>query len=198
MPEPKTYKLPHGGEFTAPNGQRDTRAVNGTPIGPWPGAPLEPNGDPMLANIGPGSYAERSDTPDLTAEGEVKIVPLRVASDFSIEDRDPDPRGMSVMGADNVSGGVVVDVWVDRSEALVRYLEVETTGKRRVLLPINFAKVHGQPRKVQVNSILSRHFDMVPGISKPEQVTFLEEDKICAFFGGGTLYAEPSRAEPLF
>jgi photosynthetic reaction center H subunit len=28
-------------------------------------------------------------------------------------------------------------------------------------------------------------------------VTFLEEDKITAYFGSGLLYAEPSRQEPL-
>ena len=35
-----------------------------------------------------------------------------------------------------------------------------------------------------------------PGDQKADQVTFLEEEKIVAF-GAGTLYAEPSRAEPL-
>jgi photosynthetic reaction center H subunit len=28
-------------------------------------------------------------------------------------------------------------------------------------------------------------------------VTFLEEEKICAYYGAGTLYAHPSRMEPL-
>ena len=48
------------------------------------------------------------------------------------------------MGADSEVGGVVTDVWVDRAEALIRYLEVEVTtpeGARRVLLPLPFAKI---------------------------------------------------------
>ena len=44
--------------------------------------------------------------------------------------RDPDPRGMRVIGADSEIGGVVTDVWVDRAEALIRYLEVEVTSTR--------------------------------------------------------------------
>ena len=65
-------------------------------------------------------------------------MPLRVATDFSVEHPDPDPRGMNVVGADGAVGGVVRDLWVDRSEALIRYLEVEVPaagGARRVLLP---------------------------------------------------------------
>jgi photosynthetic reaction center H subunit len=196
MPDAKTYKLAHGGEFTAPNAKRDTRPVNGTPVAGHPGAPLEPNGDPMTAGIGPGSWAERADTPDLTLEGAAKIVPMRVATDHSIAEGDPDPRGMAVVGADGNSGGTVSDVWVDRSEMMIRYFEVDTGGKK-VLLPHNFAKVHAGSRQIRVQSILGAHFANVPGTKSAEQVTFLEEEKIVAYYGAGTLYAEPSRAEPL-
>lgn len=198
VPAPKTYHLAHGGTVDAPNFKRDTRPVNGTPIAGFPGAPLEPNGDPMLAGIGPGSWAERADVPDLTFEGAPKIVPLRAATEFSVDENDPDPRGMTVVGADGAAGGKVVDVWVDRSEFLVRYLELETGSKRRVLLPINFAKVHGGRGEVAVRSILGGQFEGVPGTKKGDEVTFLEEEKIMAYYGAGTLYAEPSRAEPLF
>ena len=49
---------------------------------------------------------------------------------------------MRVLGADSEIGGMVTDVWVDRAEALIRYLEVEVTaegGPKRVLLPMPFA-----------------------------------------------------------
>ena len=85
----------------------------------------------MLDGVGPGAYADRAETPDLTFEGLPKIVPLRVATDFTIEPRDPDPRGMEVIGADGQTGGVVRDAWVDRSETLIRYLEVEIASGRR-------------------------------------------------------------------
>jgi photosynthetic reaction center H subunit len=37
----------------------------------------------------------------------------------------------------------------------------------------------------------------VPGTRTPDAVTRLEEEKICAYYGAGTLYATPLRAEPL-
>jgi photosynthetic reaction center H subunit len=37
----------------------------------------------------------------------------------------------------------------------------------------------------------------VPALSHPDQVTKLEEDKISAYYGGGTLYADAKRSEPL-
>jgi photosynthetic reaction center H subunit len=37
----------------------------------------------------------------------------------------------------------------------------------------------------------------VPTTKHPDQVTLLEEEKIMAYYGGGTLYAHPSRKEPL-
>jgi len=196
IPKPKTYLLPHGGTFSAPNDQRDTRSINATPVGPWPGAPLEPTGDPMLAAVGPGSYAERADVPDLTVDGQPKIIPLRRAAGFSLASGDPDPRGMPVVGADGQVAGKVSDVWVDTSEMLIRYYEADVGGKK-TLIPNTFAKVtDGRNGAVTVKSIMARHFTNVPGLKNPDQVTFLEEDKIMAYYGGGTLYADPSRAEP--
>jgi photosynthetic reaction center H subunit len=197
IPGPKTYLLSHGGTVTTPNLKRDTREIKARPVAPWPGAPLEPTGDPMADGVGPAAYAERADTPDLTYEGAPKIVPMRVATDFWIPDEDPDPRGKPVLGADGKTGGTVRDVWVDRSEVLIRYYEVEVPvagGARRVLLPANFARV--KPDRIEVNALLARHFAQVPGTKHPDQVTLLEEDRIMGFYGGGTLYAEPSRAEP--
>jgi photosynthetic reaction center H subunit len=197
IPSPKRFKLRQGGTFDAPNFKADTRAVKAEPVGPWPGAPLEPTGNPMLDGVGPAAYAERSDTPDTTIDGRPRIVPLRVATDFWLAHEDPDPRGMAVVGADRQIAGKVVDAWVDRAETIIRYLEVEPNGGGRVLLPINFAKVHGGLGQVRVQAILSTQFAQVPKLANPDQVTLLEEDKIMGYYGGGTLYAVPSRAEPL-
>jgi photosynthetic reaction center H subunit len=197
IPPPKTFHLPHGGTATAPNGKVDARDHRAAKTEPWPGAPLAPIGDPMLAAVGPGSYAERSDTVDLTHEGAPKIVPMRVATNFYLESRDPDPRGFVVIGGDGETGGVVSDVWVDRSEVLIRYLEVAVTGgAKTVLLPINFANINGARKSVNVSAIFGRHFAGVPALANPTQVTLLEEDKICGYYGGGTLYASASRQEP--
>jgi photosynthetic reaction center H subunit len=51
---------------------------------------------------------------------------------------------------------------------------------------------------VVVRSILGHQFGQVPGTRSAEQVTLLEEEKIMAYYGAGTLYAEASRGDPLF
>ncbi len=197
MPAPKTFRLPHGGTVTVPNGKSDAPVTKAEPIASWPGAPLEPTGNPMLDGGGPGSYAMRADTPDLTVEGTDKIVPLRVATDFQVCDSDPDPRGMPVIGADGATAGEVKEVWVDRSEALIRYLEVEIGGGAHVILPWAFSRVDKFKRRVMVKSILASQFANVPPLANPDRITLREEDRITAYYGSGHLYAVPSRTEPL-
>lgn len=201
IPAPKRYALPHGGSVAMPDERADEREVRAKPAAPWPGAPLEPTGNPMLDGVGPGAYAERPDEPDRTVEGAARIVPMRVARDFWVEDRDPDPRGMDVIGADARVAGTVCDLWVDRSEPQIRYLEVTVPGAgtaaRNVLLPITMARVDARRRQVKVASILAGQFAQVPPLRNPDQVTLLEEDRICAYYASGHLYAEPSRKESL-
>jgi photosynthetic reaction center H subunit len=195
MPPPKTYLMPHGGGTRqAPRQDPESYPLAARATEGFLGAPLEPTGDPMVDAVGPAAYAIRPEVPDLTDHGIPRIVPMRVATDFSIAERDPDPRGMPVYGLDGKVGGRVVDVWVDRSEPQVRYLELDVEG-RNVLLPINFSRV--KKDRVLVASIRSDHFPKVPGLANPDQITLQEEDKIVAFYGGGHLYATPQRAEPL-
>jgi photosynthetic reaction center H subunit len=107
---------------------------------------------------------------------------------------------MTVLGGDGERGGSVIDVWMDTSEAIARYLEIAVPmaggGARNVLLPINFARIGRDA--VRVHAIYGEHFVQVPGTRDPQQVTMLEEEKIMAFYGAGLLYADPERAEPLF
>ncbi len=199
MPDPKSYLLRDGHVATLPNHKNDRRDVALAPIAPWPGAPLEPTGNPMLDGVGPGSYADREDVPELNMENIPCIVPLRLAEGTYLEARDPDPRGMKVMGADSEPGGVVTDVWVDRAEALIRYLEVEVTtsgGTKRVLLPMPFAKIDGYRGRVWVDAILGGQFADVPVTASLDQVTKREEDRIVGYYGAGTLYATRARQEP--
>ena len=199
MPEPKTFLLNHGeGTVSVPNGKVDRRPIAARPMQGYPGSPLEPTGNPMLAGVGPGSWAERDDVPDMTFEGVPKIAPLRVAKEFFVPSADPNPIGMRVLGADGREAGVVHDIWIDRSEPQVRYLElIVAESDRHVLLPIVFAKVNGLVRHVFVRAILSTQFADVPVLANPDRVTRLEEDKISAYYGGGTLYATAGRSEPL-
>jgi photosynthetic reaction center H subunit len=132
--------------------------------------------------------------------GTPRIVPLRADNELSLATEDPDPRGMAVVGADDAVAGTVSDVWVDRSEGMVRYLEVALVaelGGRRVLLPMPMADIQGKRRRVKVYLIMGAQFADVPGVKSPDQVSMLEEDMISAYYGGGMLYASLARAEPL-
>jgi len=202
LPGPKTFHLRSGKTVTVPSLKPDTREVRAEPVAPWPGAPLEPIGDPMRDAVGPAAFAEREDEPELTYEGAPSIVPMRLAAEISIDPEDPDPRGLEVFAADGVVAGKVSDVWVDRAEGLIRYLEVAVPaadGARRVLLPMTMARVRatGWRRYVKVRSILAAQFADVPVTRNSDQVTKREEDRICAFYAGGTLYATPLRREAL-
>jgi photosynthetic reaction center H subunit len=198
MPVPKTFLLAHGPALSYPNNNVSPQTLHAQPLHRMMGAPLVPTGNPMLDGVGPGSYADRADVPDYTWEGDPKIVPLRTAAGYGVAENDPDPRGLEVLGADGEVGGTVHDLWIDKSEMVFRYIEVAVhTGgtTRHVLLPMNFSRVSA--KNVRVASILSHQFAHVPGTRSAEQITLLEEEKIMAYYGGGTLYAEPSRQEPL-
>jgi len=200
IPTPKRFRLHTGEIVEAPNFAVDPRPLKAKKVEPWPGAPLQPVGDPMLAELGPGAYALRADVPEKTHDGRDLIVPMRVATNYMVAKENGDPRGMRVFGADRVVGGVVTDLWVDRGEATLRYYEVETGHdgqSHRVLLPVNFCKVNFTGKTIAVQAILGKQFANAPTTRSPDCVTKLEEEKIMAYYGAGTLYATPERAEPL-
>ena len=197
MPKPKVYRMQHGGEYFAPH-LRDWEQppLAAKPIAGFPGAPIEPTGNPMVDGIGPGAWTARSDRPDMTYEGQARIVPLRVAAPegFAVDHGETDPRGFDVYGADGVVGGKVTDLWVDRSEHLFRYVEVDAGG-HRVLVPMTLCRVERD--RVTIRAVLGDQIAAIPRTANPEQVTWLEEEKIFGYLGGGLLYAEPGRQEPL-
>ncbi len=136
--------------------------------------------------------------PDVTLHGEPKIVPITKAHGYVIAPGDPDPVGMTVVGCDKEVGGVVTDAWVDQSEHMVRYFEVQPTGTtKKVLLPVTFSVVKPRERQIYVHAITGAQFAGAPTTKSPDQVTFLEEDIICGYYGGGQLYATWQRKEPL-
>ena len=198
IPDPKTFKLEGGKSVTVPELHRGEPPLGGRPSSPTWGAPLEPLGNGMRDAVGPGAYALREDVAELTAHGAPVIQPLRAASGFGVAPQDTDPRGLPVIGGDGKLGGVVKDIWIDSTEMVFRYLEVRTEGKagtRNVLLPIPFARI--RRNQVEVHALYGMHFADVPGTRHPDQVTKREEDQISAYYGAGTLYADPARSEPL-
>jgi len=209
MPEPKVFRLPHGqGSREAPRPEAPLGDISGTKAAaPFLGAPLEPTGDPMRDGVGPASYAPRDDAPDLTVDGDPKVIPMRLAEGFSPEPDDPDPRGMDVVGADGEVAGTVKDLWVDLAEPRILYYEVELlpaiAGEEAAgnapnpLLPYGFARARLNQGRILVASILAEQFRHVPRTTSPDRITRLEEDRVTAYYAGGHLYAKPSRQEPL-
>lgn len=200
IPAPKLFRLSDGKVKSAPQAiTAPDRNYVGRKREPWPGAPLEPAGaDPMLDHIGPGSWVARDDDFDRTFDGHKRIVPLRVATQFTVHEDGPNPIGMTVFGADRQVAGIVADIWVDRGESFARYYEVELgAGGRRVLMPVTFCRTGRFSRTVKTEALLAAQFAAIPPHADPDAVTLLEEEKVMAYFGAGTLYATPQRAETL-
>jgi photosynthetic reaction center H subunit len=195
IPAPKTFLLEGGRSVTVPDLTRKEPAYNAVATSPSSGSPIEPKGDAMTAAVGPGAYTLREDVPERTTHGVPLIQPLRIASDYTVAAQDVDPRGLPVMGGDGKQGGTVKDIWIDSAEMMFRYLEVEVTGGRTVLLPVPFSLI--RRNQVEVHAVYARHFAGVPALRNPNEVTKLEEEKISAYYGGGTMYADASRSEPL-
>jgi photosynthetic reaction center H subunit len=199
-PKPKTFLLADGQSVQVPSDAVSPQVLKAESMYGWDGSPIEPVGDPMAAGVGPGAWADRADTVERKWDGAPTLSPLRTMPEFSVAVQDLDPRGLPVIGGDGETGGTVVDLWVDTSEVIVRYLEVAVPladgATRNVLLPLTFARI--TRRGVRVPSIFGAHFAGVPVTRDPTQVTTLEEEKISAYYGAGLLYADPQRAEPLF
>jgi photosynthetic reaction center H subunit len=199
-PKPKTYRMLDGHTVQAPNDVVSPQVLQAEPANRFNGAPLEPIGNPLSAGVGPGAWADRQDVAERTLDGVPKLVPLRALPDYAMASGDLDPRGLPAIGGDGETGGTVVDLWVDTSEAVVRYLEIAVPmndgASRGVLLPVNFARI--TRRGVRASALYGAQFAGVPPTKDPQQVTMLEEEKIMAYWGAGLLYADPERAEPLF
>lgn len=198
IPAPKTYLLRDGTTVSAPRATEPEAISGAMPSSGYVGSPLVPTGDPMRDGVGPAAYAMRANHPDRGHDGGNAIVPLRLAGEYHVAEEDPDPRGMTVVGADGKVAGEVADIWIDRGEVLIRYLEVAVAESgARVLLPMTMARVVADRGRVQVESIRADQFQSVPPLANPEQVTLREEDRITAFYASGHLYAFASRQEPL-
>jgi photosynthetic reaction center H subunit len=204
-PEPKTFLLPldQGVRFTPPPVKPPKPVSGARPLAPWPGAPLVPTENPMFAAVGPGTYPEREDLPDLSFFGGPKIMPMRLSKGYHVESNDPDPHGFKVVAADGEVAGTVKDLWIDLAEHRILYYEIELTNRDpedtrpNPLLPYGFVTVKFNRGELRVVSITAEQFHDVPRTASPEQVTRLEEDRICSYYASGLLYAKPSRQEPL-
>lgn len=191
LPKPKTFLLPHGrGSVTVPNGAREAREVALARTSGSEGFPHAPTGNPMVDGVGPAAWAPRRDIPELDGHGHNKIVPMAQAAAFGVS-AGRDPRGLPVQAADLEVVGRISDMWVDAPEQLVRYLEIELNSGSKRLVPMPMVKIWQD--RVRINAISSDLFEGVPATKSATEVTLLEEDKISAYYAGGTLYAADKR-----
>jgi photosynthetic reaction center H subunit len=200
-PAPKTFLLEGGREITVPReNDGGNPPLNAQAVFKTAHAPLEPVGDPLRAGVGPGSWCTlRPDEVDLDHHGEPKIVPLALAPECGVSARDIDPRGMPLRDTQGSIAGTIRDLWIDRGEMQFRYLEAEVPlaagGSRRVLVPMTFASVAKDG--VTVDALYADQFAGVPATRATDRLTLLEEERITAYYGAGTLYADPNRAESM-
>jgi photosynthetic reaction center H subunit len=194
VPKPKTFHLRDGkGDLVVPSAANEAKhrrtdlAMARTAVNE--GFPHAPTGDPMVDGVGPASWVPREDIPELDAHGHAKIVPMSGHEDFFVS-AGYDPRGLPVLSRDDQVVAHISDMWIDPSEHEVRYLEFELEpeyGQGKRLVPITMAKVTS--RWVEVSSLNRGHFAGVPKTASANQVTKLEEDKICGWYAGGALYS---------
>jgi photosynthetic reaction center H subunit len=194
--DPKVFKLPHGQGNVNPKTARDSRDIKARKTWGSYGSPYVPTGDPLVDAVGPASYAQRAKRPDLDWEGHARIVPMHAAPGISVSRGDADPRGFVMLGVDGKTAGTITEMWIDRADRLVRYLEVLLDNGRSVLVPMTMAVVHGKKGVVQTDSISAAQFANAPGIGAKDSITLDEEERIVAYFGGGYLYSSPGRQEP--
>lgn len=198
VPDDKTFILPNGkGTLSVPSGQKAERqnlALERTSRAN--GFPFAPTGNPMADGVGPASWVMREDDPERDHNGRPKIVPLSHATAFHIH-AGRDPIGLPVVSADKKIVGTVTDVWIDEPEAMVRYVEYDLdAGGGKRLVPITMCRIKSD--RVSIVSLYADQFAGVPVTAGGTQVTKLEEEKICAYYGGGYLYAAANRQEPQF
>jgi photosynthetic reaction center H subunit len=198
----KSFPLPHGrGTYVPEDVARDDVNVPAVQAFRSHGAPWVPTGDAMADGMGPAAWANRSKYPDLTFDGRPRIVPIAQSHELIISPNDPQLIGWPVIAADKQVVGKVSDIWVDQSEHIIRYLEVETTSGKKVLAPMTVAAVQtkgffdDKPELVEIDAITAAQFDGVPALETAGIVTRYEEDRIQAYFGGGYMYATPERSE---
>ena len=190
MPAPKTFHLLDGGTTTAPHPEHE-RDLDGRRQFNFPGSPITPNGDPLQGGVGPAAFVARRDKPMIYQRGMVQVLPMRTLEGWQLADGDPDPRGMTVVGADGAVAGVVRDLWIDRSVKILRYLEVELIGDaetRTALLPIYYTDIKRKQGRVKVSAIRAAQFVQAPATGDPDCITAREEDQVNAFYAGAKFF----------
>ena len=189
VPPTKVYLLMEGGTATMPH-RFEPSATRAIPADNQFGSPLIPIGDAMLAEVGPGAYPMRKNTP-LISEGEPQVQPMRVAHGWDVMKGDADPRGMRVLDSAKTEVGTVTDLWVDRGVKILRYLEVTLDNDpagTNIIVPLFRTNVREKRRVVLIDAMLAGHVRLAPRLTNPDVITAREEDQVNAYFSAAHMY----------
>jgi photosynthetic reaction center H subunit len=194
----KSFRLGFGeGTVSTPTKGREPVKIAARRTDRFAGAPYEPTGNPLVDGIGPAGYADRANVVDVDWEGHARIVLLSATDgEYWVTPKDPDMIGWPVIAADGKVAGTVTDLWIDRADRLIRYLDVAVEGGARALAPMAMAKVNRARKLVVVDAINAADFAGSPLPETPGKITRYEEERVVAYFGGGYLYANRDRQEP--
>ena len=157
------------------------------------GGPLVPQGNPLTAAVGPGTYTMRRDKPFRMLDGDPQVQPLRAARGWQVMPGETDLRGMRVLDIRFLPVGRVEELWADRGVKILRYLEIsldEGQGTGRVLVPIHHCEVHERERDIRVTALHGGQFNDVPRPQAPDSITAREEDMVNAYYAGGRFHSD--------
>lgn len=95
-----------------------------------------------------------------------RVVPLDQLSGYEVADDDPDVRGWQVLSADGLEIGEVDQLLVDTEAMKVRYLDVDLedalAGGRHALVPVGYARLDPDGRRVFVDALSSTQVAALP------------------------------------
>jgi len=122
-------------------------------------------------------------------ENQPRIVPMGDA-DLEVADDNPDVRGWDVMAADGRRLGEVEELLVDQEAMKVRYLDVDVDkelraddNEKHVLIPIGYAVLNRDEKRISVNEISSDQVRGAPAYSGRIDPQY--ESTLNAYYGAG-------------
>ncbi len=123
-------------------------------------------------------------------DGMDRVVPMRQLDDFKVAEGDPDVRGWEVMSADGRRIGQVEELMVDTEAMKVRYLDVEVEQGMvaeggHVLVPIGYARLERDDRRVLVDNLQSSELSTMPVYDR-SPITRDFEDRVETGFRAGS------------
>ena len=192
--DPVAEDLPsrRGGVAQRPDYAARRSPVKAAKVEPWPGAPLQPTRRSDARRGRPRRLQRNAPSRPLQDDAWRGSDFAAAHSAISRSRRWRNPIGFSVVGADHTSVGVDQSMFGSIAPKSHRALSTKCSSpapSRRVLLPVYFAASSRSAAASWSRRCSPNSSSNVPALGTPDRVTMLEEDRIAAYYGAGTLYA---------